>query len=338
MWEVDNRTPFATLGYFVRDKAGLEHWVVAVRGRFEIAGGELNRLADSQGDIRIRPEYADDSAHELVRESDLSPFRPRVDFLLDGDITPPDGRNVNKVELGFELAGHAKRAVAFGTRRLRSHRGVLKLEGYETVSPSRLSWRDSLGGPDLIDLDGPAHAANPIGKGWSARWPNFDEDVEIELPQLENPEAPIDEGALPETIGFGALQPGWAPRANHAGTYDEDWRKYEAPLLPTDFSAEFFQAAPADQILDLKGGETGRVFGLHPAGEYPFRLPQVIIETATWMGRDRIDARPRLISVAVNGTDKTIEMVWNAAIPCAAGDMAVAKSRINIKQMAGVMS
>ena len=338
MWEIDNRTPFAALGYFVRDKGGLEHWVVAVRARFAMAENGLSRISDNQGDIRLAPEYSDDRAEELVSESDFSPFRPRVDFLLDGRITAPDERSANKVHVGFEIAGHSKRAVAFGARRLRMHGGALKLDGYETFSSCRLSWRHSLGGPDLLDPDGPAHSANPIGKGWTAKWPRLASRSEIEMPRIENPESPIGEGSLPDPVGFGPLQPAWMPRAGHAGTYDDDWRRYEAPLLPADFSADFFQAAPEDQIFDLKGGETGRVFGLHPDGDYGFRLPQIIIESTTWIGHERIDVRPKLISVAVNGTEKTLEMLWNAAIPCEAGDMAVSKSRLHVKQMAGVLS
>ncbi|MGO7990413.1 DUF2169 family type VI secretion system accessory protein [Rhizobium leguminosarum] len=338
MWKIDNRTPFAAMGYFVRDKGGLEHWVMAVRARFAIIENGFSRISENQGDIRLSPEYADDRAEELISESDFSPFRPRVDFLVDGEITAPEERSVNKVHVGFELAGYTKRAVAFGARRLRMQGDALKLDGYEMFSPCRLSWRNSLGGPDLIDPDGPAHSANPIGKGWTAKWPRLLSGSEIELPLVENPDKPIGEGALPDPIGFGSLQPVWMPRAGHAGTYDDDWRKYEAPLLPADFSADFFQAAPEDQIFDLKGGETVRMFGLHPSGEYQFRLPQVIIESTTWMGRDRIEARPRLISVSVNGTEKTLEMVWNVAIPCEAGDMAVSKSRIHVKQMAGVFS
>ncbi|WP_168341110.1 hypothetical protein [Rhizobium laguerreae] len=44
---------------------------------------------------------------------------PSVDFLVDGEITAPEEQSANKVHVSFELAGHAKRAVAFGVRRLR---------------------------------------------------------------------------------------------------------------------------------------------------------------------------------------------------------------------------
>lgn len=337
MWEVDNRTPFAALGYFVRDGAGLEHWVVAIRARFEILDDGFNRLAEEQGAIRLRPEYADEAAEELIEEADFSPFRPRTDFLLSGEITAPDEQLVNKVQVGFELERSAKMATAYGARRLRMHGKSLKLESSEPFRPCRLSWRNGLGGADIVAPEDPIHPANPIGSGWTARWPQLPDGAEIQLPLIESREQPIGVGALPDPFGFGPIQPGWASRAVYAGTYDDDWRKYEAPLPPSDFSDAFFQAAPADQIFDLKGGEQGRVFGLHPEGAYGFRLPQIIIENATWLGRHRVDVRPRLISVNVNGSDKMIEMVWNAATPCPSGDMSVSGSRIHIKQMAGVM-
>jgi hypothetical protein len=44
---------------------------------------------------------------------------PSVDFLVDGEITAEE-QSVDKVHVGFELAGHAKRAVAFGVRGLRT--------------------------------------------------------------------------------------------------------------------------------------------------------------------------------------------------------------------------
>jgi hypothetical protein len=338
MWEVDNRTPFAALGYFARDRAGLEHWVVAIRARFLILDDGFNRLAEDQGSIRLRPEYLDDAAEELINEADLSPFRPRTDFLLSGEITAPDEQLVNKVHVGFELERSAKIATAYGARRLRMHGKSLKLEGSEPLSPFRLSWRNSLGGADIVAPDNPIHPANPIGSGWTGQWPHLPAGAEIQLPRIESREQPIGLDALPDPFGFGPIQPNWAPRAAHAGTYDDDWRKYEAPLPPSDFSDAFFQAAPDGQIFDLKGGERGKVFGLHPQGPYMFRLPQIIIENTIWIGRQTVNVRPRLISVNLNGSAKTIEMVWNAATPCPFGDMSVSGSRVHVKQMAGVMS
>jgi hypothetical protein len=337
MWQVDNRTPFAALGYFVRDSAGMENWVVAVRARFAIVENGLNVLSEDQGEIRIKPDYAEDDSAELLAEADISPFRPQADFLLAGEAVAPAGQTVSKVRVGFDLGRHSKRAVVFGERRLRKKAGALQPEGFEAYKQCKLSWRNSLGGLDCLKPESPANGENPIGMGWTSQWQALPDGTEITLPLIENPEALIDNGPLPSPHGFGAIPPAWQARAMHAGTYDDDWRKYEAPLLPRDFSERFFQAAPKDQVFDLRGGETGRVIGLHAEGDYDFRLPQIIMECATWIKSEKVTTRPRLISVLLNGTEKTLEMVWNTAVPCPEGDMAVSDARIHVKQVAGVV-
>ncbi|OLP45038.1 DUF2169 family type VI secretion system accessory protein [Rhizobium oryziradicis] len=336
MWQVDNRTPFAVLGYFARNRAGHEHWVVAIRARFHILPSHLNALLGDQGEIRIKPEYADGEGLELLAEGDLCAFKPKADVLLTGEARARAGYEVNKVEVGFDLAGRSKRAVVFGKRQLRQKAGKLHLDGYETFKTCPLSWRHSLGGTDFLDPDAEPNQDNPIGMGWSSKWPDIPDGTEVGLPLIENPENFIDSGPLPAPIGFGAIQPSWRARASHAGTYDDDWRKYEAPLLPSDFSEQFYQVAPADQTFDLKGGETGRIFGMHEEGDYGFRLPQVIMDCSTWMKGQKVETRPRLISVLLNGSDKTLEMVWNSNLPCPAGDMSVSHCRVHVKQMAGV--
>ncbi|MGH7005184.1 MAG: DUF2169 domain-containing protein, partial [Alphaproteobacteria bacterium] len=199
-----------------------------------------------------------------------------------------------------------------------------------------LSWRNSLGGSDFVDAEAPAHPDNPIGMGWSDRWAHIPDGTEVLLAYVENPAAYIGEGPLPATIGYGAIQPAWQARASLAGTYDDDWRRNQAPLLPADFLDSFHQVAPKDQLFDLKGGETGRIVGMSDEGDYDFRLPQVILNCSAWIGRQKIETRPRLISVLVNGSEKTVEMVWNAAFPCPTGDMTVSGSSVFIRQIAGV--
>ncbi|MCE6074084.1 DUF2169 domain-containing protein [Agrobacterium vitis] len=336
MWQVENKTPFAVLGYFARDRAGLEHWTVAVRARFHILPSQLNTLMEDQGEIRIKPDYADSEGLELQADGDFCPFRPKTDVLLTGEARARAGYEVNKVELGFDLAGRGKRAMVFGKRQLRQKAGKLDLEGYEAFKACALNWRHSLGGPDFLDPGGEANKDNPIGMGWTSKWPNIPDGTEVFLPLIENPEAFVDARPLPAPIGFGAIQPSWQQRASHAGTYDDDWRKYEAPLLPSDFSEQFYQVAPADQIFDLRGGEPGRIFGMHEEGDYGFRLPQVIMDCGTWIRGQKVETRPKLISVLLNGSDKTLEMVWNTSVPCPTGDMSVSHGRVHIKQMAGV--
>ncbi|PVE52362.1 hypothetical protein DC415_20435 [Agrobacterium tumefaciens] len=64
--------------------------------------------------------------------------------MLHGRNTAAHEGSVKKVQIGFELAGRSKRAVAFGTRRLRVQGKVLKLDRDEAYRSCQLSWRNSL--------------------------------------------------------------------------------------------------------------------------------------------------------------------------------------------------
>lgn len=156
---------------------------------------------------------------------------------------------------------------------------------------------------------------------------------------MENPAALFHPNrALPDPVGFGPLQRSWRPRYRHAGTYDEVWQNNRAPLLPEDFDEAFWQAAPPGQEYPgaPRGGEPVRIEGMHPDGPYEFRLPQAILEAATWFGGRVVTNRFRIVSVTLFGTDKRVEIVWNTSLPCNGRDMQIDRSMVRVRQMAGV--
>jgi hypothetical protein len=345
MWEVRNRTPFSAQGCFVRDRAGVEFWVVAIRGRFVARPDELVDVAEIQDEVRLVPSYADAEARELWAESDFAPFRRNADVVLRGSACAPDRAAVRQGMVRMQVGHIEKSARILGPRQLRRPRGLHgrhALDGPEHYREVALSWRSSLGGTDPFETaraDAEPHPENPIGRGWTSRWLDIPTGAEIELPMIENPEQPVRLGEpLPQPHGFGALQPSWQPRRDHAGTYDEVWRNERAPLPPDDFSEAFHQAVPADQIYpgELRGGEPVTIEGLHPDGPYSFRLPQTIIEAETRIGRDRSLDRFRIVGVDINGSAKTVDIIWNMATPCSGRDHLVDRSVIRIKQIAGV--
>ena len=61
-----------------------------------------------------------------------------------------------------------------------------------------------------------------------------------------------------------------------AGTYDEDWMKSRAPLLPEDFDEQFHLASPEGLRGErfLRGGERCSVLGTTRDGRLEFRLPR----------------------------------------------------------------
>ena len=154
---------------------------------------------------------------------------------------------------------------------------------------------------------------------------------------IENADERLDPAKpLPAPFGLGATQPHWLPRRDFAGTYDGSWQKGRAPLLPDDFNDRFHQSAPLDQQLDLKGGEEVSAVNLHPDGPFSFRLPQIILEASTRVGREKHDTRMRLISVELDTETKSLAMVWNTLVPCNGRDIEVEGSMVRLKQMAGV--
>ena len=340
MWQCKSNTAFSAQGYFIRDRAGAEHWVAALRASFEILDGGLVKIAEAQDPVLLAPAYADEEAGELKSESDIAPFRPRSDFIVRGAACLPDMETARGLEANLSIGALTKRAAVTCPRRLRMKDGRLFVEQGDPFGAIGLTWRNCLGGADPFPDPGKeaeTEWANPVGRGWTRSWRGLPDGAEVMLPMIENALERIDPAKpLPAPFGFGAVQPHWLPRRSHAGTYDKAWQKARAPLLPDDFDDRFHQSAPLDQQLDLKGGEVVSAVNLHPDGPFSFRLPQIILEATTRVGRESHDTRMRLITVELDTENKSVAMVWNTLVPCNGRDTEVEGSAIRLKQMAGV--
>jgi len=312
---------------------------VAVTAVFEIRRDGLLAIAQDQPSPLLSPLYRDKEARELWFDADLSPFRPKPDILVSGLACRPDMKPFARRDAAIKIGVLQKGASFFSARKIRATKERMFVERGGEVVAVPLSWTKSLGGPDPLDSSAEPHPYNPIGMGWTAQWEHLPQGAEIELPQIENPAALIEpNGPLPAPHGFGALQPSWRPRRDHAGTYDEAWRARRAPLLPQDFSTQFHQTAPPDQIYPdaTLGGAPVEIDGFHPDGPYSFHLPQIILEARTRIGAEKIDARMRLIGVAIEATRKILRLTYNAHVNCNGRDQEVEACDISLRQMAGV--
>ena len=161
MWQAASNTTFSTQGYFIRDRAGAEHWVAAMRASFIITGSGQVKIADEQDPVLLAPAYADDEAGELKSESDIAPFRPKPDFILRGAACLPDMEAARALDAGISIGGWTKRAAVTCPRRLRMRGGRLSVEQGDPFGAVALTWRNSLGGADLF----PGPAANRKSSG-----------------------------------------------------------------------------------------------------------------------------------------------------------------------------
>jgi hypothetical protein len=197
-----------------------------------------------------------------------------------------------------------------------------------------VTFANAYGGQDLTANDDTASfPLNPSGKGYavSARTA-----IGRPLPNLEDPTRLLREWsdrAAPQA--FGPVGRTWQPRLRRAGTFDDEWQRQRAPLLPADFSERYYNAAPDDQqvVGYLRGDEEVRLTNLHPVhSTLKFRLPgwrlEAIVASA---GSDRPRA-PQMVlrEVAVNLDTLWVDadalqlvLVWRVRIDLRPGEARV---------------
>lgn len=338
MWRVKNKTPFSAEGYFERDRDGREVWCIAVRARFTIAPDGTTIIAEQQSPIKLAPEYVNNDPQELLSESDISPFRPNTDMLVHGQVCTPEYKPLNKQNIYIRAGNLEKKAVAIGSRRALISKNKIQLIDHQPIQNLPLSWRYAYGGKDLAQGNNSEHVmeSNPIGTGYCSKpLTSLDNDTEFDLPCIEDIHHTMTSDSLNSSpVGFGPVAAYWSPRKEHAGTFDQTWQTSRAPLLPLDFSENFYQSAPIDQIYkgNLVGGEPVTIDGLHAQGQYHFHLPNIRLYAKTWLGRQMFNMRFKLITLELHATDKAIEMIWNSHLPCNGQDHLIRESIITFKK------
>ena len=186
-------------------------------------------------------------------------------------------------------------------------------------------------------LDGGIDSAdqrNPVGKGYSASC-STEEMNGVALPNLEAPEelirTPTD---MPAPACFGFIAPGWQPRVNYVGTYDESWQVQRAPYLPLDFDRRFFNMAHHDVIADdyLIGGEPVLITGMHPAGELRFNLPKISMQSSVVVDGKSYQPKLNLETVMFEPNKLQLSMTWRAALPCDKKSLKIEKVKVSLRR------
>jgi len=211
----------------------------------------------------------------LLRASELSPSKPKVDVLLAGALAFPQPITQIDVELsvGSRLL---KRARVFGDRVwLPGVAADLTPSQPRPVTRVAIAWERCYGGADPVDTKC-LEPRNPVGSGvvrdpkslHGKPAPNF-EDAQSLLPVHVGRPAPV---------GFGPIAAHWQQRMVLAGTYNEAWENQRRPLPPSDFSPEYFNVAPTDQQLDgYRPGEDLGLLNMTTAVRDRLRLPELTV-------------------------------------------------------------
>ncbi|MEM7437872.1 MAG: DUF2169 domain-containing protein [Myxococcota bacterium] len=315
MWAIENRTPYAADRTWVRDRDGAHHWIVVVKGTFDIGlDGKLTPV-EEQPDPLHAPDYWGEPGLSSVRyEADLVAAKPATDVIVNGNAYAPKGKPARSVNVALRFAGLTKSLVVHGTRVYTSGIGGLGTSKAVPFTSKPITYEWAFGGSDNEDPDPTKQLIdmrNPVGKGAAKRIARL-----VNTP-AHSVEYPNGNAAKAGPAGFGAIASYWRPRLELAGTYDAKWVENRKPLLPTDYDERFVLCAPADQRTPqhLRGGEEFALLNMTPEGLLTFALPTTGFRFTTYFASREETHDGKLVSVVVDAEEKRLMVTWQTSLP-----------------------
>jgi hypothetical protein len=316
---VENLTPFAFEALFLADEEGRPLVVPIVKATYDIRDDRLER-AEQQEPIDAAGVFwgePDDSPYK--REPETAFVKLATDVFLVGTARPPKPK-MTEMQAALRVGPVQKVVDVVGDRVWFKSAGAVQLTKPQPIEAVPLSYALAYGGKDRSGAQ--LEPRNPCGTGFWSGSGAFPEN--LRAPSFEDPRRRITSiKDRPPPAGFGPVGPGWKPRLELAGTYDEAWRQTRFPLLPLNFDRRFFNAASADLVTKeyLRGDEPVVVLNASPKGALPFYLPgvpppRVQIERA--QGGD-LALDTRLDTVIVDTDEMKVALLWRAHAPLKRG-------------------
>jgi len=318
--EIINPSSFIAAPAAVTDLDGADYLVVILKATYALDGQGGMAPSDAQREVELADTFVGEpGASSLAYASDLSIGKTSTDVVLVGSAYPSRVGD-RESEVGIQVGAARSSMRVFGDREWQSALGVTRMSRPKPFEAIPLSYERAAGGTDITPSAERDHAfdpRNPVGLGFRASRSRRDVDAS-KLPNFERPDALIrtpDDRPAPAPVGF--VAPGWTPRAEFAGTYDNAWSDTRSPLLPSDFDVRFFDIAPPDLTVPgrLRGDEHGAAMGVSPYGLLRFTLPG-LIPSATMTGRTAGTmplelALDRVVVDADAGLHGEVVMVWS---------------------------
>lgn len=183
-----NLTPFSAGRFVFLDATGRESLLVVIKASFTLKEGRAV-LADEQSPLTLADEYRGEPARSsLLRASDLAPFKPAADVLLEG-FAYPGRRSRTEGFVALQVGAMAKGIQVFGERVWDTSFGLTSMSAPRPFERLELTWERAFGGTDESHPEHPErYEANPVGRGFRAARTQRPLDG-MPLPNLEDPRA-----------------------------------------------------------------------------------------------------------------------------------------------------
>lgn len=316
-----NYTPFEPMRFESLDINDEPFQVVILRGTFDIKPNAPLQPVVEQEPIVLADEFYEELNTSSVRfESDLAPYKPRSDIIINATAFAPGGKPLSHWVVGAQVGKLQKRLLVTGPRYWHHHfAGGWKITDPEACVEVPVKYEYAYGGQWQHDEESGVLEENPVGLGYVNK-KYLDKSQPLPAPRVMSPANPVMElGKNYKPEGLSVITKSWLPRRAQAGTYDDRWLKERHPYLPKDFDYTFYNCAHPDLIYDgyLKGHEQVVLQHLHP--QHPllrFYLPncEVLLFLGYADGKAgmcRLNLDTLHIEVAANRA----YLVWRGQLP-----------------------
>ncbi|MDR6297232.1 hypothetical protein QE407_002586 [Pantoea dispersa] len=186
---------------------GFSVLVTRVSYDLDIHSGQLT-LCEDQGELVEQDEYYDEPGRSSVRfESDLAPYKPRLDVIINGSAHAPEGKPARHFTVGARIGDFTRLLNVYGPREWRKMVTSWQLSEAKAITALELRYEHAQGGMFRLEHgDEIASATNSVGVGWlPARAQKQLKLQRIAAPQFEllpQPIKNIDDETLPAGFWF----------------------------------------------------------------------------------------------------------------------------------------
>lgn len=319
MWSIENTTPFAAGQAFTQhDQTGEVVWMVALKATFDM-DMETNRpiIADEQEDPSDADEFKDDPINSsLAKCCDFALAKQNVDVWLDATAYSPGGEPVTELMTGVIVGSVRKTLTVYGNRYYDRFLGILYHSPPNKFNHMPITYEKAYGGWERSKKDEfpPYEHRNPAGTGFFKRRSSA---IDQTLPNIEYPGFPTKRKSKKNRIaGYGPIPLHWEPRAQYAGTIENNPERDVSVVRPKDFNPLFYQKAPQDQQLqNVTGGEPVILYNMHPEhSEIQSCLPTIDITFESLIENETYKQSGKLQSIIIHPEKLKLQMVWQANI------------------------
>lgn len=313
--ELVNKTPFAAERALLHDKEGRDLLVVIMKCTYSLKNESELRPAEEQVPVQMADRYHGKPGESSVRyESDLVPHKTGTDVVMLGHACAGKSQ-ATQVDVSLRVGTLSKTVRVFGDRCWKKSLVGTRPSALAPFDRLPLLYERAFGGRDPTGPEPEQDARNPVGHGFLAR--NSRQELDgLALPNLEDPANLIAHPTdRPEPVGFGFIGRHWQPRRALAGTYDDAWKEKRAPLLPADFSENYYSGAPHYLVAKpyLRGDEPVEIVNASRPSPLRFSLPGMRPRVRMLMGEDPFSVEMSLDTLLIEPDLERVVMVWRGA-------------------------